>query len=128
MQHGMQAWREPLSTAGENQVATCCDREGATGGFRGLFDQSKVLEFLWQKRAGRPYSTPMEGDGAIVMHIVCKGCRREVKMPSPEFNFRFGRYGVSLASRLRCTECGHKGADVVGVWHPEVPGPARGAR
>lgn len=49
--------------------------------------------------------------GIDVTHITCRGCGRKVERPE------IGNELVGCHERMRCRACGHRGADLLRVWH-----------
>lgn len=62
----------------------------------------------------RPPDIPVPGHE--VTHIECRGCHRKVEWAGT------GNALVGCHDRMRCKACGHRGADLIGVWHVDGRG------
>jgi DNA-directed RNA polymerase subunit RPC12/RpoP len=60
-----------------------------------------------QQRVKRPPDIPTPGHEVWV--ITCRGCKRETERPGTVDL-------VGKQDRLRCKECGHRGADLIRLW------------
>lgn len=84
-----------------------------------FFESWSVRRVIHKRSTGARRYAPDMVSGRTVAHITCEHCGRCVKLE--ERRFAALPVGVRLRQRLRCTGCGHRGAQISLVWQEGAP-------